>query len=60
MYDITIDNICDSCFTNEDECGEYRECCYEGYLRKQIKVVTAKDINNSMKGKVFLMEIDET
>lgn len=25
---ITLDNICDYCKAYEDECGEYRECCY--------------------------------
>lgn len=26
---ITLDNICDYCKAHEDECGEYRECCYK-------------------------------
>ena len=25
---VTLDNICNYCESNEDECGEYRECCF--------------------------------
>lgn len=31
---ITLDNICDVCIFNEDECNEYRECCYNEYLQE--------------------------
>lgn len=59
MYDITIDNICDSCFSNEDECGEYRECCYEGYLKSKINNnCLIKDRCDSMKGGAILMEVE--
>ena len=29
---VTLDNICDVCIFNEDECNEYRECCYKEYI----------------------------
>lgn len=31
---ITLDNICDVCIFNEDECNEYRVCCYNAYLQE--------------------------
>ena len=29
---VTLDNICDACIFNEDECNEYKECCYKEYI----------------------------
>lgn len=31
---VTAVNICDVCVFNEDECNEYRVCCYNEYLQE--------------------------
>ena len=33
---VTLDNICDACIFNEDECNEYRECCYKEYIDEKV------------------------
>ena len=33
---VTLDNICDVCIFNEDECNEYRECCYKEYIDEMV------------------------
>ena len=56
---ITVDNICDNCWTNEDECGEYRECCYKGYLRNKTTNPIAKNSTEFMRGGVEWFDINE-
>jgi hypothetical protein len=30
---VTPDNVCKHCYADPDECGEYPECCYNGWVK---------------------------
>lgn len=65
----TLQNICNYCKTDEDECGEYRECCYDqflterkngiSFLQNQYNSVISTHLKKQEKNVMIYAEIDE-